>query len=70
MILAFPLSETLPMLALLELKSPKTSPKNSSGVVTSTYMIGSKITGSACLTDSCKAIEEAIWKAISEESTS
>ena len=47
-----------------------TSPMNSSGMVTSTRMIGSRIIGSAFSTASLRAIEPAILNAISDESTS
>ena len=47
-----------------------TSPMNSSGIVTSTRIIGSRTTGSALSTASLTAIEAAILKAISDESTS
>ncbi len=51
-------------------RSPITSPMYSSGVVTSTPMIGSRSTGWACLAASLNAMEPAILNAISEESTS
>ena len=47
-----------------------TSPMNSSGIVTSTRMIGSRIVGSAFEKASLTAIEPAILNAISDESTS
>ncbi len=47
-----------------------TSPMNSSGVVTSTRMMGSSSTGSAFVPPSLKPMEPAILKAISDESTS
>ena len=47
-----------------------TSPMNSSGMVTSTLMIGSRIAGSAFSKASLMASEPAILKAISDESTS
>ena len=47
-----------------------TSPMYSSGVRTSTAMIGSSSTGSALRAASLSAIEPAILNAISEESTS
>ena len=47
-----------------------TSPMYSSGVTTSTAMMGSRRTGSAFFQASCRAIEPAILKAISDESTS
>ena len=47
-----------------------TSPMNSSGMITSTFMIGSRITGSAFSKASLTAIEPAILNAISDESTS
>ena len=47
-----------------------TSPMNSSGMVTSTRMTGSRIVGSAFSTASLRAIEPAILNAISDESTS
>ena len=50
--------------------SPITSPRNSSGVVTSYSMTGSSSTGSALRAASFTAMEPAILNAISEESTS
>ena len=50
--------------------SPITSPMNSSGVVTSYSITGSSSTGSALRAASFTAIEPAILKAISDESTS
>ena len=50
--------------------SPITSPRNSSGVVTSNSMTGSRITGSALRAASFTAMEPAILNAISDESTS
>ena len=47
-----------------------TSPMKSSGVVTSTAIIGSMSTGPALRAASLNAIEPAILKASSEESTS
>ena len=47
-----------------------TSPMNSSGIVTSTRMIGSRMAGSALSKASLTAIEPAILNAISDESTS
>jgi hypothetical protein len=47
-----------------------TSPMNSSGMVTSTRMSGSRIVGSAFPTASFAASEPAILNAISDESTS
>ena len=47
-----------------------TSPMNSSGMITSTLMIGSRIAGSALLKASLTAIDPAILNAISDESTS
>ena len=47
-----------------------TSPMNSSGIRTSTFMIGSRMAGSALLKASLTAIEPAILNAISDESTS
>ena len=47
-----------------------TSPMNSSGMTTSTRMTGSRIVGSAFPTASLTAMEPAILKAISDESTS
>ena len=47
-----------------------TSPMYSSGVRTSTAMTGSRRTGEAFLAPSLNAMEPAILKAISEESTS
>ncbi len=58
------------ILPLLEFKSPMTAPKNSSGVYASTLIIGSSSMSPAFLTASFSAIEPAILKAISEESTS
>ena len=52
------------------LRSPITSPMNSSGIVTSTFMIGSRITGWAFGIASLMASEPAILNAISELSTS
>src|SRR5256885_12653708 len=51
-------------------RSPITSPEYSSGVTTSTFMIGSSSTGLARLKPSLKPIEPAILNAISFESTS
>ena len=51
-------------------ESPITSPRNSSGVTTSTAKIGSSSTGLARLAASLIASEPATLKAISEESTS
>ena len=53
-----------------ELRSPFTGPRNSSGVTTSTAIMGSRMTGFAFLAASWNAIEPAILKAISDESTS
>ena len=50
--------------------SPITSPMKSLGIVTSTRIIGSSTTGLAFSTASLTAIDAAILKAISEESTS
>ena len=47
-----------------------TSPMYSSGIVTSTRIIGSSTAGLAFSTASLTAIEPAILKAISDESTS
>ena len=47
-----------------------TSPMNSSGVSTSTSMIGSSRTGPASRAAAWAPIEPAIWNAISLESTS
>ena len=47
-----------------------TSPMKSSGVVTSTFMTGSRMAGSAFATPSLAAIVPAILNAISDESTS
>ena len=52
-----------------ELRSPITSPTQSSGTSTLTVMIGSSSAGSACSMASLNAIEPAILNAISEEST-
>ena len=52
-----------------ELRSPFTAPTDSSGVVTSSSMIGSRSTGSAFSYADLNAIEPAILNAISEEST-
>ncbi len=46
-----------------------TSPIDSSGTITSTFMMGSNSTGEAPNTAFLKPIEPAILKAISEEST-
>src|SRR6266568_2037392 len=54
----------------LELRSPITSPMFSSGVVTSTAIIGSSSTGWALRAADLNAIEPAILNAISDESTS
>ena len=51
-------------------RSPITSPMYSSGPKTSMFMIGSRRTGLVSMTPFLKAMEEAILKAISEESTS
>ena len=50
--------------------SPITVPIYSSGTLTETFMMGSRMTGSAFLQASLNAMEPAILKAISEESTS
>ena len=47
-----------------------TSPRNSSGVTTSTLKMGSSSTGLARLAASLKASDPAILKAISDESVS
>ena len=47
-----------------------TSPMKSSGVVTSTFITGSRIAGSAFTTPSLAAMLPAILNAISDESTS
>ena len=47
-----------------------TSPMNSSGMRTSTFMIGSRMAGSALAKASLMAIDPAILNAISDESTS
>ena len=47
-----------------------TAPMYSSGTITHTFMMGSSRTGSASRIASLKAMEPAILKAISEESTS
>src|SRR6185312_1663768 len=52
------------------LRSPITSPEYSSGVTTSTFMIGSRRTGFARRKPSLKPMEPAILNAISLESTS
>ena len=52
-----------------ELRSPITSPTQSSGTATATVMIGSSSTGLADSIACLKAIEPATLKAISEEST-
>ena len=54
----------------LELMSPMTSPMYSSGVVTTTFMMGSSSVAPALAQASLKAILPQILKAISEESTS
>ena len=51
-------------------KSPTTSPILASGVVTSTFIIGSSITGFASNAPFLKPIEAATLNAISFESTS
>ena len=51
-------------------RSPITSPKNSSAIVTSNFMIGSSNIGLAFRAADCNAIEPAILNAISDESTS
>jgi hypothetical protein len=51
-------------------RSPITSPMDSSGTVTSMFMIGSRSTGFADPMALFTPIEPAILKAISEESTS
>ena len=53
-----------------EFRSPITSPIYSSGVTTSTAMIGSRIAGLALRAASLNAMEPATLNAISEESTS
>ena len=53
-----------------EVRSPMMPPVYSSGVTTSTFMIGSSNTGLALLAPSLKPMEPAILNAISEESTS
>ena len=50
--------------------SPMISPKYSSGITTSTFMIGSKITGLHFLAASLRANDAATLNAISDESTS
>jgi len=65
-----PLSSIPSINPLFEDRLPVTSPINFSGVTTSTFIIGSNITGRACLQASWTAIEAAILKAISLESTS
>ncbi len=47
-----------------------TSPMYSSGMETSTFMIGSRRTGLPLRMPSLNPMEPAIWKACSEESTS
>ncbi len=69
-IVAFPRLLVPIIWARLAERSPIASPINSSGVVTSTFMIGSKRQRSAFLQASWRAIDPAIWKATSEESTS
>ena len=58
------------MMPRRELRSPMTSPMLSSGVVTSTAIIGSRSAGSALRAASFITIEPAILNAISDESTS
>ena len=58
------------IIPLLLFKSPTTSPMCSSGVTTSTAIIGSNRTGLALRHPSLRAIDPAILKAISLESTS
>ena len=53
-----------------DVRSPTTVPTNSCGTVTSTAMTGSSNAGDARFTASRTAMEPAIWKAMSEESTS
>ena len=48
-----------------EFRSPMISPIYSSGIVTSTFMIGSSRTGAPCFMASLNAREPAIWNAIS-----
>ncbi len=50
--------------------SPITVPIYSSGTVTETFIMGSRMVGSAFRQASLKAMEPAILNAISEESTS
>uniref|UniRef100_A0A7C9D2M3 Uncharacterized protein n=1 Tax=Opuntia streptacantha TaxID=393608 RepID=A0A7C9D2M3_OPUST len=64
------LSLKLLITPLLELRSPITSPKWSSGVTTSTFIIGSKILGPAFRIPSLKAPLAASWNARTLESTS
>ena len=52
-----------------ELRSPITSPTESSGALTVTSMIGSSSTGPACSIACFIASEPAILNAISDEST-
>ena len=47
-----------------------TSPASSAGAVTSTFMIGSSRNGLASMKPFCRPMDAAIWKAMSEESTS
>src|SRR3989344_7940932 len=67
---AFPLISVDWISALLEERSAIISPKNSSGVVTSTFIIGSSKTICALAAASDNPNEPAILKDISEESTS
>ena len=52
-----------------ELRSPMTSPTDSSGTLSVTSMIGSSSTAPACSSACFIAIEPAILNAISDEST-
>jgi len=51
-------------------RSPITSPAPSGGTFTSTFMTGSSRHGLASMKPFCRPMEAAIWKAMSEESTS
>ena len=58
------------MLPRRDVTSPMTSPMYSSGTMMQTFMMGSRITGSAFWHASLNAMEPAILNASSEESTS
>src|SRR3989344_4471113 len=66
MTFAVPLSNMRSIFPRFEERSPVTSPKNCSGVTTSTFIIGSKRIAWARLAASCKAMDPAILKAASD----